>query len=368
MREKFRKIAAAILLSVFGLLSVAIASGLSYRAYRQHQLDKAMRIWTANGIDEAMFVKIGGIDQWITIRGRDRENPILLILHGGPGGATSAFAGDTLGWEAEFTVVQWDQRGAGKTFGKSGPVGPAATIERMAQDGLEVAEYVRGHLQKPQIILVGVSWGTILGVHMAKARPDLFYAYVGTGQVVNQREADALDYQQLLAEAHARSDRHAIRELQVIGPPPWDTLSKLAVRSKWALAYEAGAPSIPEVLAAGFLAPRCTLLDFRNWMAGFQTSQEHFIGNNMSGPFMAVDLPALGTDFAVPIFVFQGAADNITPAQLAESYVRSITAPQKQFVLIPRAGHLAMATNSDEFLKLLVERVRPLAIQPTSGN
>lgn len=358
MNKRVWKIAARILLIVFGLLIVSIGSGLSYRAYRQHQLDKAMRISTANGIDEAMFVKIGGIDQWITIRGRDRENPVLLILHGGPGGATSALAGDTLSWEAEFTLVQWDQRGAGKTFGKSGPVGSAVTIGRMAQDGLEVVEFVRGHLQKPRIILMGVSWGTILGVHMAKARPDLFYAYVGTGQVVNQRKADALDYKQLLAEAHARNDRRAIRELEAIGPPPWDTQSKLGVRSKWALAYETGAPSIPEVLVTGLLAPRCTLLDLRNWLAGFQTSQEHFIGNGM----MTVDLPALGTDFAVPIFVFQGAADNITPAQLAQSYVDSITAPQKQLVLIPRVGHLAMMSKSDEFLKLLVERVRPLAM------
>ncbi len=173
---KVWKIAARVLLIVFGLVLVLVGSGLSYRGYRQRQAEKTLAIRIVNGIDEAMFVRISDIDQWITIRGRDRDNPVLLILHGGPGGATSTFAGNTLNWEADFTLVQWDQHGAGKTFGKSGRVGTDIAIERMAQDGLEVAGNVRRHLHKPRIILMGVSWGTILGVHMAKRRPDLFYA------------------------------------------------------------------------------------------------------------------------------------------------------------------------------------------------
>jgi pimeloyl-ACP methyl ester carboxylesterase len=360
--RKIWKITVRILLGVFVLLLVSMGGGLGYRAYRQRELEQIIRIPTANGVDEGMFVRIGGVDQWITIRGRDRENPVLLILHGGPGGATSAFALDTLSWEAEFTLVQWDQRGAGKTFGKSGAVGPEITIERMAQDGLEVAEFVRDHLHKPRIILLGISWGSILGVHMAKARPELFYAYVGTGQAVNERKGDSLAYQQLLVEANARNDRRAIRELETIGPPPWDKQSKLGVRSKWANAYETGAPSIPAVLADGLMAPRSSLSDFYDWARGFQTSQDHFLGDDLSGPLMAVDLSALGTDFAVPVFVFQGEADHITPAQLARSYVENITAPQKELVPIPGAGHLAMLTRNNVFLRLLVEQVRPLAM------
>jgi pimeloyl-ACP methyl ester carboxylesterase len=361
--RKLLKIALRILLIVSGLVVVLACSGLAYRGYRQHQGDKALAIGTAKAIDEGTFVPIGGIEQWITIRGRDRDNPVLLILHGGPGGATSTLALSTLDWEASFTIVQWDQRGSGKTFGRSGRVGGDVTIERMAQDGLEVAEYVRQHLHKRRIVLLGVSWGTILGIHMAKLRPDLFYAYVGTGQVVNQRDNNAVAYTQLLAEARRRHDDRALHELEAIGPPPWDKMSKLGVRSRWAQAYEAGVPSAPRVLALELLAPRTTLFDFRDWVNGFLTSQEHFLHDDMSGPFMNVDLPALGADFVVPVFVFQGAEDNITPASLAGKYVESIRAPQKQFVLIPGAGHLAMTTKSEEFLKLLVERVRPLAAE-----
>ena len=144
-------------------------------------------ITARNGIDEAKYVKVGGIEQWITIRGEDRKNPVLLLLHGGPGDATNpwGYAGFR-SWLKYFTVVQWDQRGAGRTLGKNGPsLAPTITIDRMAQDGIELAELLRKTLQKDKIVLVGHSWGSILGVFMAKARPDLFYAFVGTGQVAD---------------------------------------------------------------------------------------------------------------------------------------------------------------------------------------
>jgi pimeloyl-ACP methyl ester carboxylesterase len=102
-------------------------------------------------------------------------------------------------------------------------------------------------------------------------------------------------------------------------------------------------------------------------VSGFDTSQNHFFGETMSGPLMDVDLSTLGTDFTVPIFVFQGANDNIEPAELAKVYVDSIRAPQKRFVPIADGGHVAMMVRSDEFLKLLDQWVRPLA-EPAQSN
>jgi pimeloyl-ACP methyl ester carboxylesterase len=364
MASRIWKLTKLTALSLIGFLLVLIGSGLAYRAYQQHEIAKTLSINTPNGIDEGMFVKIGGIDQWITIRGRDRGNPVLLILHGGPGATTSPLAPNFLGWESDFTIVQWDQRGAGKTFGKSGALDKAITIDRMAQGGLELSDFVRRHLQKDKIILLGWSWGSTLGIEMVKERPELFYAYVGTGQIVNVRKNYAFGYSRLLAEDRARGDQTAISDLEAIGPPPYDSIRKLGVHTRQALAHEVGAPSTLDTVSAILFAPGYTLRDFRDWVTGFDSSQSHFFGDTMSGPFMDVDLPALGTDFAIPIFVFQGADDNIAPPELARAYVDGITAPQKQFIPITGAGHVAMMARSNEFLKLLDEWVRPLAIQP----
>lgn len=167
-------------------------------------------------IDESAYVKIGGIDQWITIRGQDRNNPVLLFLHGGPGDVTNPWSSSYfLSWLKYFTVVQWDQRGAGRTLRKTGEsIGPTMTIERMTEDGIELSDYLRRHLRKERIILVGHSWGSVFGVLMAKARPDLFYAFVGTGQVKDFKEVDGVAYRLALQTADALGDSDGVAELK----------------------------------------------------------------------------------------------------------------------------------------------------------
>src|SRR5436190_9824823 len=244
------RVAKLAILSFVILILAAVGSGLVYRIYRHHQLATATAIDPAEGVDEAVFARIGGIEQWIGIRGQNRANPILLVLHPGPGQAHSAFPRDFLfNWTRSFTVVLWDQRGAGKTFTRSGPVDPSVTIDRMALDGIEVAEFVRARLHQPRVVLLGHSWGSMLGVRMIKARPDLFSAYVGTGQVVSPGKADAVVYAQLLQEARAKSDQQAIAALSALGPPPYDSASKSDVFAKWSAIYEPGELSTWDLLS-----------------------------------------------------------------------------------------------------------------------
>ncbi len=362
MGRKIWKAAKLVLLGLLGLILALICGGAVYRAYRHHEIAKATRIDPAKGIDEGMFVKIGGIDQWIAIRGQDRDNPVLLLLHGGPGVATSLYPRSELfAWTKDFTLVQWDQRGSGKTYGRSGPLDASVTIDRMALDGVEVAEFLRQKLHKQKIVLLGLSWGSMLGIHMAKARPDLFYAYVGTGQMANAREEEEIDYADVMAKARARGDRKAIGELEKIGPPPYDSQSKIGVQRKWATAFEPGALSPLRLIRTILFESDATFRDLRDYIGGVTDSQNHFIGVTAAGPSTKVDLRALGPDFAIPIFVFQGAEDDVAATPVARAYFDGINAPLKKFVAIPGAGHTAMYTRSDEFLRLLVERVRPLA-------
>ena len=226
----------------------------------------------------------------------------------------------------------------------------------MVLDGIEVADYVRGKLGKKKVILVGLSWGSMLGVRMVKSRPDLFYAYVGTGQSVSYLKGKIQAYAQLLAEARARGNHQAIQELEGIGPPPHDSTEKAGTHTRWANRYEPGIPSNWSAAATVLFDSPVGVSDLRNLMAGIRTSEDHFRREIEAG-----DLPAFGTDFAIPMFFFQGAQDNVAPAAQVQAYVESMTAPQKRLVLIPNAGHNAIATRSAEFLRLLRELVRPLA-------
>ncbi|MGA7158007.1 MAG: alpha/beta hydrolase [Acidobacteriaceae bacterium] len=313
-------------------------------------------------ISEAMFVSIGGIPQWITIKGEDHDNPVVLFLHGGPGDALSPYADSMFtGWDRDFTLVQWDQRGAGRTFTKSGPsVESSMTMERMTQDGIDVAEYLIKHLHKKKIILLGGSWGSILGIHMAHARPDLFYAYVGSAQIVNYQKGLSVAYARVLGMARADGNQQAIHALTEIGPPPWHSVFTWPIYRKWERLYQAKLVTAPSpTVSVG--SEYASAQERAQYDAADDFSFLHFWGPTLSGPLMKVNLPALGTTFDLPIFIVQGQEDLTAPPELAKAYVERIHAPRKQFYLVAGTGHEDSVASLHLMLKILEEQVRPLA-------
>jgi pimeloyl-ACP methyl ester carboxylesterase len=312
-------------------------------------------ITAKNGIDEARYVEVGGIQQWITIRGEDQTNPVLLFLHGGPGDATNLWSYTAFRlWLKHFVVVQWDQRGAGRTFAKNQDA--PMSVARMTQDGVELAELLRKQLRKDKIILLGHSWGSILGIQMAKARPDLFHAFVGTGQVANPATASTVAYRELLRKAETLKDERAIRELREVGPPPYADGRGYRVQRKWSNLFEGADAFISSMVGFALTAPGYTLRDVNDWFDGQGVSAKHLVPETS-----ALDARTLSGDFAVPVFVIQGAEDFTTPTSLARSFVDSIRAPAKAFIQIEGGGHFAVFMKSSLFLDQLASRVRPLA-------
>ena len=355
---------AALWWPLMGLLAV-VALSLVCLAAPQKASAQTFPVHTPERVKEEMFVRIGGIDQWITIKGEDRNNPVVLFLHGGPGDALSPIADAWFGgWERDFTLVQWDQRGAGRTYGRSGPsIEPTMTIERMVQDGIEVAEFLAKHLNKKKVIITGVSWGSILGIYMAHARPDLFYAYIGEAQIVNMRKNQSASYKHVLELARAVGDQQAITELVKIGSMPWDSdqIPKWHVYRKWELAYQAmrvTAPSPPDKISAAYASPE----ERAQYEAADDFSGAHFFGLALSGPLEDIDLPSLGTNFAIPIFILQGQEDLTALPELAKAYFDSIRAPRKKFYLVPGTGHEPSAPQLDLTRKVLTDQVRPLVL------
>jgi pimeloyl-ACP methyl ester carboxylesterase len=321
--------------------------------------EKQFAIASAKGIDEASFVTIGGIDEWVTIRGQNRDNPVLLFLHGGPGDVTSSWAFALFApWEQQFTVVQWDQRGAGRTFRKSGPgIASSITVDRMVQDGIELSEYLRKHLGKDKIVLVGHSFGSILGIRMARAKPDLFYAYVGTGQVGDATKNYSVAYEALLKKARAVDDQGAIAELTRVGAPPYPSGEGFGVQRKWANYFEGADQFLFGTIGLALVAPGGSVQDINDSVDGQMLSAERLVPQAKSmGP------ADLGLEFSIPIFIFEGEEDFTTPTSLARQYLESIKAPRKAFVLIKGGGHFAVFMHSDQFLQELTTRVRPLCV------
>ena len=338
---------------MLGGLAVILAVGAAILAYSAYSYNRALASDSPNGIDEAGYVRVGGIHQWIQIRGRDRSNPVVLWLNGGPGfstlGATILYSK----WERDFTIVMWDQRGEGKTLEKTGPdVASTMSVAQMTQDGIELAEYLRAHLGKKKIVLLGHSWGSIVGVHMVAERPDLFYAYVGTGQVVQVARGMAAAYPVLLARARLQHNDDAGSALAKVGPPPYASLADYFVPLRWANELDPPPKSKAPLATLPWRLFRSVVLT-RYVAAGVEFSQRV-----MSRPLLQEDIARV-TNIAVPVIFIQGSEDLVTPTALAKRYFDMITAPDKQFVVLAGDGHLAIFRDTDAFLRVLDDSVRP---------
>lgn len=283
---------------------------------------------------------------------------------GGPGFGYAALAPFFADWERAFTLVQWDQPGAGFTFARSG--GEATTIERLVADGIAVAEVACARLGVRKLALLCFSAGTLVGLEMVKRRPELFAAYVGNGQVVDWARQDALSYELLLHRARALEDATMLHELTAIGPPPYADTATDAVKSKYAgaptpresaaftdfgvvvAAALQGAPASAPYLAAGLHWPEPRARSFAAYAA-------------LRAEIVTFDARRLGRDFAAPMFFLQGADDVFTVSSEVQAYADELVAPHVAYVRIAEAGHAALLLRHE--LRALLERhVRPMLL------
>jgi pimeloyl-ACP methyl ester carboxylesterase len=320
---------------------------------------------SSKGIDEAKAVEIGGISQWITVRGRNRGNPILLVLHGGP--AAPDLPNRYLferPWNDYFTVVEWDQRGAGKTYELNSPekLGPTMHIERMVQDAEELVAYLRMTYGKKKIFVLAHSWGTILGLHLVERHPDWLYAYIGVGQIIDMREGERICYQWVRKKAREAGDAQELKELEAIAPYPEPDgalpLEKMNVERKWSVCYGGlthGRQSYDFWENAEKISPDYSEADFKAIDAG----------SAFSLPKLLPDLAA--ADFTklrrldCPLLIFAGRYDYTTPSLVVQRWFEQLRAPCKRWVWFENSAHMVYAEEPGRILVHLVQDALPPA-------
>lgn len=316
-------------------------------------------------VDEGQFVDINGIPQWVTVRGSDRSNPVLLILHGGPGFPMSFLSPLYADWEKRFTIVQWDQPATGATYlkNKGGDVGPL-TIDRYVKDGLAVSEWAAKHLAKRRIVLVGTSWGSVLGLEMISRKPELFSYYVGAAQAVGTKGA-LVGYNMALKAAEDRGDSAAVAHLKRVGAPPYTRFEDFMVRQRYS--NPPGLPSTPAQTAAmGELMGVLTHPDPQAHYNAPLTVPPGFDGGLMNAQqatwreTWSWEASRLGTRFEVPMLIVQGDVDMNTPTSVTREWFDHVSAPRKEFEVVPGAGHDVVLFHA-QLLALLEKYVRPTA-------
>jgi len=355
-----------------GIASAAAADAASAKPAFSRQdardiIAASRKIVSSHGIETMTQIPIDGTQQWISVRGHDSRNPILLFLHGGPASPDMPLSWTfQTPWEDYFTVVQWDQRGAGKTYAANDPEKVAAgmTIEKMTADANEVVEYLRRTYHKQKIFLLGHSWGSALGVRVAQEHPEWFYAYIGVGQVANTRESEAVGYRFAVEQARAHDNQEALRELAALAPYPAPgkplDLQTISKQRKWLEYYGGlswGHTSFDYDAETEKLAPEYSDADLKAIDDGSLFSMRYLLG-----PFTDVDFGKI-THFDLPVLFFLGRHDYSVSHEVAARWFATLHAPSKKLVWFEDSAHMVMQEQPGRFLKHLVDDARPYAVK-----
>lgn len=298
------------------------------------------------------YVSINGIEQYLFHSGTNYDNPVMLYLHGGPGSAESLFAhAFQENWEEIYTVVHWDQRGAGKTLTKNPSKYP--TIELLLKDLFEIIQYLKKKYNKNKIIILGHSWGSVLGIIYARRYPEQIDYYIGVGQAVNKLENERFKYEKLKGLISQDNDVKSLRKLEAIGEYPGDKLDNEWLKKSMQLSkilskYIPPSKSKTSAMGIIFKSPVFKLSDISALIKGTKANGEIF---DFLGRF---NLNLEQAEYKIPIYYIFGENDWQTPPAFAQEYFNSISAPDKAFYLIPEVGHMTMIDQPDLFFKALL--------------
>ena len=323
----------------------------------------ARRPGSAKSVATLEKVRIGGSDQWILVRSKDIGNPIVLFVHGGPG--TSQLTSNrrnTQDLERFFTVVNWDQRGAGKSYAAIHDVAKM-NIDQFVEDARELAQYLLNRFGKRRLVLVGHSWGSVVGVLTVSRYPELFSCYVGIGQVADVKESESVSYQWTLDQARRTGNRRAIDALVRIGPPPYDgdwqkkVLTERRYVARFGGEIHGSRNGAFGLVLRGLLFSReYTLRDRINFFRGILGSMRL-----LWPQLLEVDLSASTPGLSIPVFFVEGRHDREAPSQIAERYFYSLRAPAKELVWFEESAHMPNTEERDRFNGMMVEKVLPIA-------
>ena len=308
-------------------------------------------------------VRIGGNDQWVLERSADTCNPVVLFLHGGPG--TSQLTSnrrDTLALEKHFTVVNWDQRGAGKSYGAIADP-DKMNIAQFVADTRELTSYLLKKFHQDRLVLVGHSWGSVIGALAVSRYPELYSCYVGIGQVGTMAAGEAASYRWTLDQARQRGNRKAVDALVAMGPPPYDgDWRKKTITQRGYLARFGGEVHQSRFGASGrvvnglLFSREYNLTDRVNVVRGILGSMRL-----LWPELLQVDLFESAPEIKVPVFLIEGRHDHECPSEIAERYFNALKAPTKELIWFDRSAHLPNAEEPDLFNKIMVAKVLPIA-------
>ncbi|GGM23900.1 hypothetical protein GCM10011351_07110 [Paraliobacillus quinghaiensis] len=308
-----------------------------------------------NSIASLEQISLNNSKQWISIRSHDEKNPVLLFLAGGPGGTQMAATREQLSeLERQFTIVNWDQPGSGKSYHAVDL--EDLTPERYIKDAQQLTLYLRDRFKQDKIYVMGESWGSALGIMLVNEYPKLYHAFIGTGQMVDFKETEEIDYELAKQIATDSGDTEKVLELEEQGPPPYYGKDVVWKESAYLMYLSDYMAKDPNIINGGYntigdiLGPEYGLYDKLNFLRGVA-----YTFNHVYQQLYEVDLRKQAVKLDVPVYFLIGRHDINAPISITEEYFGMIEAPEKELIWFEHSGHSPWINETDKFVNTVVD-------------
>ena len=295
---------------------------------------------------------IGGVRQAVLTMDNDAAKPLLLIIHGGPGEPLTPFTDTLSGLEDRFVVCLWEQRGSGMSYARE-EKSKDLRVSQFVSDTIEATRFLLERFNREKLVLMGFSWGSLLGIFAASQAPELYSAYVGVGQLADQLSSEKDAYHTALERARQAGDKKSADTLEKIGPPPyWGKGSmKILMKERAVLRKYSGSPAknlkMSHYFKKIFACPYYTFSDKINFVRGMMS------GASLFSEVLELDILGAAPKISVPVYVMQGKHDMQTMPAQAKKLVDQLDAPKKGFFQFEKAGHSPLDDDPAAFLKAL---------------
>ncbi|MCB2342374.1 alpha/beta hydrolase [Clostridium estertheticum] len=311
-------------------------------------------------ISEKINVKINGVNMGMIIKSENVSNPVLLFVHGGPG-MPEYFLTETYptGLEKYFTVVWWDQRGAGLSY-SSDISAKTMTTKQFVSDTISVTNYLRERFGKDKLYLMGHSWGSYIALQAAAKSPELYHAYIGVGQISNQMESEKTAYEYMIKYYNAKGDKKTVKKLEATPIETMDGLSDAYKKIRDDVMHRAGIGTTHkmESVVSGIFMPvmqnnEYTLREKINIWRGKAFSNSTVLNKEL----YSTDLSKTITKLDIPVYFFSGIYDYTVNYSLSEAYLKKLSAPVKGFYLFKESAHSPIFEEPKKVVHIMREDV-----------
>jgi pimeloyl-ACP methyl ester carboxylesterase len=339
-------IAAFIILGILFIVVIRACNYLHHKSMYKH------------GVNESSYIELNGQKQFVTIKGENRNNPVIIYLHGGPGGADSYMNYCFTDYLTdEYTVVSWDQRGCGRTYYKNAKVDPlnkTVTFRQSLEDLDALVKYVCDKLNQDNVIIMGHSYGTVLGSVYANSHGDLVKAYIGVGQFISIEDGDLYSYEDALKKAkESNMDTKDLEKAYGNYCKEPGIMSLIALRQETDKYHPVTKKA--DQFGRALFSPSAGILDLKWFMKQMTDTEKYVLLNHelfeYTLAFNAYDRP----DYSMPVCFISGEQDFVCPLDSVSKYYEAVNSPLKKMYVIKDCGHDVHYAEPREFCKDIKE-------------